>query len=93
MRELKNAIERALVLSDSDRIMPEHLPQGLAAAPAPPATVMKARVESAELRAVEEALAAENGNQTRAARRLGISRRTLIYKLEKYQLRAKDKER
>jgi DNA-binding NtrC family response regulator len=74
-------------------VLPEHLPQGVAAPAATPATVMKARVESAELRAVEEALAAENGNQTRAARRLGVSRRTLIYKLEKYQLRAKDKER
>ncbi len=94
VRELKNAIERSLVLSECDRILPEHLPPSLGSvSPLLPATVMKARVASAEQRAVEEALAAENGNQTRAARRLGISRRTLIYKLEKYQLRAKDKER
>jgi transcriptional regulator with PAS, ATPase and Fis domain len=48
---------------------------------------MRDRLESTEQRAVEEALAAEGGNQTRAARRLGVSRRTLVYKLQKYQLR------
>ena len=32
-------------------------------------------------------MAAEKGNQTRAAPRLGISRRALIYKLEKYGLK------
>ncbi|MGZ3443937.1 MAG: helix-turn-helix domain-containing protein [Polyangia bacterium] len=32
-------------------------------------------------------MAAEGGNQTRAAKRLGLSRRALIYKLEKYGLK------
>jgi transcriptional regulator with GAF, ATPase, and Fis domain len=34
------------------------------------------------------ALAANGGNQTKAALQLGISRRTLIYRMRKYDLRA-----
>jgi DNA-binding NtrC family response regulator len=40
-----------------------------------------------ERAAIVDALAAESGNQTRAARRLGMSRRALVYKLIKYKLR------
>ena len=45
------------------------------------------RCRHLEKRSLEEALAAENGNQTRAAKRLGLSRRALIYKMEKYGLK------
>ena len=37
-----------------------------------------------EVRAIEEALAKTGGNQTRAARLLGITRRTLGYRMNKY---------
>ena len=46
-----------------------------------------ARSPRSSARAIEEALEAEDGNQTRAARRLGISRRALLYKLDKYGLK------
>jgi transcriptional regulator with PAS, ATPase and Fis domain len=91
VRELHNAMERALVLSDGKEILPGHLPESLDRAGEPAQTPIKARMESVEQKTIEDALAAENGNQTRAARRLGISRRTLVYKLEKYQLRQRDK--
>jgi DNA-binding NtrC family response regulator len=42
-------------------------------------------VAALEKAAIEEALAAEEGNQTRAAKRLGISERALRYKLAKYR--------
>jgi DNA-binding NtrC family response regulator len=42
--------------------------------------------EHAEVRAIREALEACHGNQTRAAARLGISRRTLVERLERYNL-------
>ena len=45
---------------------------------------MREQLASVERKSIEDALAAEGGNQTRAARRLGISRRALIYKLAKY---------
>ena len=44
-------------------------------------------VADAEREAIEAALASCDGNQTRAAARLGISRRALIYKMEKHALK------
>jgi DNA-binding NtrC family response regulator len=38
-----------------------------------------------ERQTITEALEAEGGNQTRAAKRLGIPRRTLVYKLTQYR--------
>ncbi|HEX3480726.1 MAG TPA: helix-turn-helix domain-containing protein [Kofleriaceae bacterium] len=43
--------------------------------------------DDAEREAIAAALASEGGNRTHAARRLGISRRSLVYKLAKYDLR------
>jgi DNA-binding NtrC family response regulator len=48
---------------------------------------MRDALEDVERQAIVAALAAENGNRTRAAMRLGISRRALIYKMIKYSLR------
>ena len=48
---------------------------------------MRGQVAETERRAIEEAMQAEDGNQTRAARRLGISRRALLYKLDKHGLK------
>ena len=45
------------------------------------------QVETLERRLIEEAIAASGGVQYRAAERLGISERTLRYKLEKYGLK------
>ncbi len=93
VRELRNVIERALVLVDGGVVLPEHLPPGITTSAEPVATgSFRDRVESVEQRSIEEALAAEGGNQTRAAKRLGVSRRTLVYKLDKYDLRPRDKK-
>ena len=51
-----------------------------------PANV-KARLEELERRAIEDALAKCGGNRTRAAQKLGISRRSLLYKMKKYSIR------
>ena len=82
VRELRNAIERAAVLCTSGVITPELLPAEkphttlYAEAPAPPG----------ERERIEEALLRCAGNQTRAAKELGISRRTLVNRLAKYRL-------
>ena len=92
VRELRNVIERALVLLDGNLILVQHLPDSLrtdSTVKAP--RTIRDRVESLEELSIKNALSAEKGNQTRAARRLGISRRTLIYKMEKYQLRERDR--
>ncbi len=92
VRELRNAMERAIVLQGSGVIGVEHLPERLrvsAPAPAPAAGEGKIRQQLAEIErtAIVEALDATGGNQTHAAQRLGVSRRTLIYKMEKFGLK------
>ncbi len=91
VRELKNAIERALVLC-GDTIGAIDLPDKLRDAaqrvrPVAPAADMRGHLAEVERAAIVAALEAEDQNQTRAARRLGLSRRALIYKMEKYGLK------
>jgi hypothetical protein len=87
VRELRNAIERAVALCRGGKIVTTDLPEPVHASPAVASSVMRERLGDAERKAIVSALAAERGNQTRAARLLGISRRNLVYKLAKYDLR------
>ncbi len=91
VRELRNAIERALVLG-GEVIGAADLPDRLlddARRVRPVATASSVRGQLAEVErtAIVAALEADGHNQTRAARRLGLSRRALIYKMEKYGLK------
>jgi transcriptional regulator with GAF, ATPase, and Fis domain len=58
-----------------------------AAPPAMPADEMRGYFADVERAAIVQALEAEGHNQTRAARRLRLSRRAFIYKMEKYGLK------
>jgi transcriptional regulator with AAA-type ATPase domain len=84
VRELRNVIERALLLCDGATITPADL--GLDPKPAPPPKVNhNAALEpDSERTRVLAALAVCAGNQSRAARRLGISRKVLIARLDAY---------
>ncbi len=97
VRELENAIERMVVLSRTDEISLSELPDFLRAArrPADPPIVeplkIPAQMEGMGLQRVErelifEALRKFNWNQTRAAESLGISRKTLMYRMAKYAI-------
>lgn len=84
--ELRNAMERAVRLAGTGAILAEHLPSE----PLPIASSegrLREHVDAVERDAIIKALADSNHNQTHAARRLGISRRALIYKMEKYGLK------
>ncbi len=91
VRELRNVIERATLLCEAS-IDPEHLPQDRMREPvviAVPAVVggldnVRATSAALERKAIEEALEAAGGNQTSAAKALGISRRTLTNKLNHF---------
>jgi two-component system, NtrC family, response regulator AtoC len=91
VRELRNAIEHAVVLVEDDGVLrAEHLPESMLkddSSGRPSAGAMREHLATVESKAIEEALEAEGGNQTRAAKRLGISRRALLYKIDKYNLR------
>lgn len=56
--------------------------------PTPPIGDMRSQLGEIERSTIIAALDAAGGNQTQAARALGMSRRTLIYRMEKYGLKA-----
>lgn len=92
IRELENAVEHALVLGDPSGIVLEDLPVALQDFEAKhgrepgPAAVGEATLEDIERRCLLSALQKTGFNQTRAARLLGITRRTLGYRIRKYEL-------
>ena len=89
VRELENIVQRSLVLSRGNQIGTDDLPPSLLgfaeqhAGPPGSEATLPARVAALEKEAIAEALAAEGGNQSRAAVQLGISERALRYKLAK----------
>ena len=86
VRELRNAMERASLLSRGEMILPEHLPAKVNAAAhqSPPVEPVDAhRLEEIEHQAVSLALRKHDFNRTEAAKALGISRRALLYKLQR----------
>lgn len=92
VRQLENVLERILVLSGTDLITEEELPEELQRASAPTGSLwFDLPEEGISLEAIERELITRTlerfaGNQTHAARYLDISRRTLIYRIEKYSL-------
>ena len=81
IRELRNALERAALLSHGGELGAEDL--GLDAAPAGAEPAERTLVES-EKEMIRNALAAERGRVARAASALGISRSSLYEKIRKY---------
>jgi len=99
IRELRNAIERAILLCDGGPVTREHLP-----APRPDQAATRVRdlnawldpavalppdgidFEAIERVLLEKALRQANGNKTRAARLLGLTRAKLYARLEKHAL-------
>jgi len=86
VRELRNAIERAVLLSRSEMILPEHLPAKMreAAKNVPGAPLADTQqLDEMERAAILSALAQHKSNRTETAKALGISRRALLYKLQR----------
>ena len=94
VRELKNVIERAMILVEEDTLLMEHLPieilgqaskQGgaIEGIRIPPEGISMEKVEEALVR---QALKMTNGNQTKAAKLLDISRDALRYRMQKFGL-------
>ena len=86
VRELHNFIERAVLLSQSELILPEHLPAKLREsikASAPALAADSQALDEIERHAILQALRQHKHNRTETAKTLGISRRALLYKLQR----------
>jgi DNA-binding NtrC family response regulator len=100
MRELRNALERAVALCPGPEVALEDLPEAIrdaeqaalgalpvaVAAPSEGPSTLAQSKEQAEVRSILEALARHRNNRLRAAAELGISRMALYKKLHKYGL-------
>lgn len=91
IRELENAIERAINVTDSDEIRPEHLPENILQPDSDLGVLHDSFSPSAAYDYTSNAcnlimsgLKRTNGNIKQAAELLGISRRTMYRKMEKY---------
>ncbi len=106
VRELENLIERAVALEDGDRIGPRSLPAALRSqsrGPEPIAPVdgvelpesgidLEGVVDDVERRLIGQALTRTGGRKKEAARLLGITFRSLRYRLSKLEIRGGDGE-
>lgn len=92
VRELRNFCERMLILGGGQTIEPTNLPfefqTPLPAAPAKDFILpeMGVDLESLEIQMIRQALAKTYGNRSQAARLLGLTRDTLLYRMKKYAI-------
>ncbi len=90
VRQLRNEMRRLTLLAEGP-VRPEELSEELRRPPSPvesvnPDASLPERVARLEREAIREALERTQGNRSRAAKELGLSRFTLLRKIEKYEL-------
>ncbi len=93
IRELRNVIERAMILENADYILPQHLPGELLSndlhvkdiadsqIKIPPGGM---NIEEVEKELIKQALEQKKWNQTKAAKLLGLTRDALRYRMQKF---------
>lgn len=93
VREVRNLCERMVILCSGREIHPENLPQEIRLPRAPDAAnpgfqlpPEGVRLDELEVSLIRQALKQTAGNQSRAARLLGLTRDTLLYRLKKYAI-------
>ena len=92
VRELENAIERAVVLCDTPTIEEEHMPTHVAPLAKGAVRIPGATMSEIERYSILATLEATDGSTARAAEMLGISIRTIQYRLHEYGLAAKGRK-
>jgi DNA-binding NtrC family response regulator len=87
VRELRHAIERATILADGERLVPEDFPFATVRRPTPEAPQrLDLDLERIERRTIEQALVLHGGNVSQAAAALGLTRPALYRRMMKYGL-------
>jgi Nif-specific regulatory protein len=92
VRELENVIERAVILSDDGVIHGYNLPPSLQMCTETGARFgcgLEAKLKAVEYEMIVEALKSHHGNMTEAAKELGLTRRILGLRMEKYEINYK----
>jgi DNA-binding NtrC family response regulator len=99
VRQLEHVIERAVILGRSGEVTAVHLPTEPHSQRSPPrtekalppaGTTLQEALASYERKVIIAALRSETGVQARAARRLGLSRSNLNYRINKLGIQIKD---
>ncbi|HWR07439.1 sigma 54-interacting transcriptional regulator [Sporomusa sp.] len=97
VRELANIIERAVIMSTGSRIFPEDLPDNLRYSnesdlissfgfEKPEGKTLKEMIKKVECMLIKEALQRNQGNKVKTAKELGVSRRSILYKIQEYEI-------
>jgi sigma-54-dependent transcriptional regulator len=81
VRELRNVLERALLLCENQPVQPSHLPFSTRISPEIPQMSIENQINQMEVNHIRDVINRCEGNMTRAARLLGISRATLYRRL------------
>lgn len=90
VRELKCVVERAVLLCEGDELLAEHFSLRMAAMPECNSLKLRERLKQIERGLLLDCLRKSNGNQTLAARELGLPRRTLLYRLGRLNITSGD---
>jgi two-component system NtrC family response regulator len=86
VRELENRINSAVILAEGTQVTARDLELDALSAEPPPLNLRQVR-DQAERQAIERALSVDDGNVSRAAELLGISRPTLYDLMSKHGLK------
>lgn len=97
VRELANVVERAVIMSTGSTIFTEDLPGQLIADSGsgrtdalvlekPQGSTLKEMIKKVESMLIKDALQRNQGNKLRTAKVLGMSRRSLLYKIQEYEI-------
>jgi DNA-binding NtrC family response regulator len=88
VRELQYAVERAVIMADNDTLKAEDIVFSLIEQKAPPAvqSLQTHNLEDLERNAIMQAIDKNQGNISKAAKELGLTRTALYRRMEKYEI-------
>ncbi len=90
VRELKGLVERAVLLCEGGELLAEHFSLRIDVVPEESSLNLRERLEQVERSLLLDCLRKNDGNQTLAARELGLPRRTLLYRLGRLNINLGD---
>lgn len=92
VRELRNVVERMVILAEDNMIMEDHLPETMGARKYTPMSpgiegTLPDITDRTEKEIIIQALEGCGGDKSKAAKKLGVPRSTLYYKMKKYNIK------